>query len=386
MPFRQSPLYQPVFADQNQPFCAESYILETLTGLGIIPGTLHEVDIALGGGGIKCSSMPAALVALIEHHGIRHPRHIMAGSGSAGSAPYFIAGQIYEMLKVWAHGVSCGQFINSGRERVINTLSGWWRDLMGRDYRPDKPRLVDVEHLVRKVMKENRSLLFEAVMSSPTKLSIRATDQLTGEVRSAGNHPEADHVLQNREELNQILIGSKAMMVGCGQKGNLQRPGLEHLIDTEISAHTANMILEAAKKDVRKMIAFTTYNAKDPDHWMYQILRWRQTPEFRKQYNEAAKAMRDLREKFPDAFAKGGIISVENTDVCVVPVNTQADMFDNRPESLRKGILKGYQTVAESEPLKEFCADIKKKEPLEWADEYAEDTPIPFTLKLEKSK
>lgn len=385
MPLDRSPVIHSAFHNPKSNFDDAKYISEQLNKLGIISGVVHKMEFDIGGGGLKCSTIPAALIAMFEKFGLLYPELMKVGSGAAGTAVNFVSQQFHRMVKVWLHSLSCNEFISFDDKRVWNTVFGLFSDILKIDHNPKRPRVMNVRHLVKNII-NNKTLDWPTFKNSPTKLVIRATDRLSGEIISMSNHPGEHHEFEGADDLDEALIASKSAAVASGESGDLGIPGLRNIMDSEISAHTAKMILEAIEAGRRKVVAFTTFNDKDPDNVLYKIWRLVQHPCFKRAHRETIKAMQDLRKKFTHAFKHGGIFSVEQTDVCIVQLDhPELGMLIHSPET---GMHKGYNEIMSNEPLADFMADVETA-PLNSIENlmvtHEENTPNPFHIdELEK--
>ncbi len=383
MPLERSSVIHSAFHKPKSFFDDAQYIRQHLNRLGIITDVIHEMEIAIGGGGLKCSTVPAALVAMFEKYGVLYPEIMKVGSGAAGTAVNFISQQFHRMIKVWLHELSDDKFISFNEKRVRNTIIGLLLDILKLQHNSNWPRIMNVRHLVKNII-NNKTLDWSTFKNSPTKLIIRATDRLYGEIISMSNHEGEDHQFESPDDLDEGLIMSKAAAVASGEIGDLKKPGLRNGMDTEISAHTAKMILEAIEEGRKKVVAFTTFNAEDPDNLLYKVWRFFQHPCFKRSYRDTIRAMHNLRKRFANAFTHGGIFSVEKTDVCIVQLDdAKLSMLDNSPEASKIGMYKGYNAVMNSEALKDFMDDVKTN-PLNsiesLSNKHQEDTPVPFTI------
>ena len=82
---------------------------------------MGKLAIVASGGGMSCSYLAGALLALAEIHNITQPDIVIGGSGAAITLPYYLAGQYNEIKKVNINYLTSKEFINPLRlKKMVN--------------------------------------------------------------------------------------------------------------------------------------------------------------------------------------------------------------------------------------------------------------------------
>lgn len=155
--------------------------------------TFMKTAIILSGGGMMASYCVGALLKLKED-GI-NPDIIIAGSGSAGTASYFVANQPESITKIWVDLLPTKKFINLFRIHKI----------------------LNIDYLIDHVFKIQEPLADMRIPQSTIHYLIPVTDYKNGEVDYLSNKSESFDVFESMRATmafpilykKKVVIGSK---------------------------------------------------------------------------------------------------------------------------------------------------------------------------------
>lgn len=147
-----------------------------------------KLAIVCAGGGMSCSYAGGAMVALADELKLTQPDFIIAASGSAGTAMYYMTGQQERIRRIWTDYLSTDRFFNLRR--------------FGK--------MMDVDYLVDEVIREREPLDLEKLSQSQTRYFIPVTNARTGEGRYI---PCSDRV-----DVFELLRATKALPFFYGRK------------------------------------------------------------------------------------------------------------------------------------------------------------------------
>jgi len=119
-----------------------------------------KLALIIGGGGMTCSFGVGCVLALVKEYGLTAPDIVIAGSGGAGTAAYYVAGQYQSILNIWENLLSTKKF--------INVLRFW--------------RVIDIDYLIDTVFRKQDPLRKERVQETKTVFLIPVTNACTGEL------------------------------------------------------------------------------------------------------------------------------------------------------------------------------------------------------------
>ena len=187
----------------------------------------EKLAIVLSGGGMSCTYIVGAMIALLEKFNLAHPDILIAGSGSAGTASFFTAEQYYQVVNIWANLLSTPEFI-------------------GLKYRP-----INIDYLIDTVFKKQAPLDTGRILTSPIDYLIPATNANTGDVEYFGNKKSADHIFHDGDDIFEVMRATKAMPVVFRKR--IRREGEEY-IDTYASSHIELNILRAIEEGAKKVL------------------------------------------------------------------------------------------------------------------------------------
>ncbi len=178
--------------------------------------------IVCSGGGMRCAYAAGALVALAQECGIVRPDIVVASSGSASGAVYYVAGQYAALTIIWTKLLS--------PRRFIFLLRVW--------------KMMDIDYLVDRVFAQQEPLDLDALQKTATRFYIPARNPATKEVRYFSNGDVAD--------ILQVLRAAKAIPFFFGRKVLLQG---EYYIDGAVGVSFLETIHKAQALGATKIIA-----------------------------------------------------------------------------------------------------------------------------------
>ena len=154
----------------------------------MIPHETSKLAIVCAGGGTSCSYSGGALSALAKEQGLLQPDFMIAASGSAGSAMYYLTGQFESIHRTWTKHICSPRFFSLKRIR----------------------KMMDVDYLVDTIIGKMEPLDLDKLASIRTRYFIAVKNATTGKGR----------YISCREELNihEVLRATKALPVFYGRK------------------------------------------------------------------------------------------------------------------------------------------------------------------------
>jgi len=130
----------------------------------------EKIALILGGGGMTTSYIVGSLLALKKKYKMT-PDIIIAGSGSAGTASFFVSEQFNTGIKkVWLKEILNPRFI-SGK--------GFFKK-------------IDIDFLIDEIFRKKTKLNIEKIYSSPLILAIPMVDAKSGKLKYFTNHDKVD--------------------------------------------------------------------------------------------------------------------------------------------------------------------------------------------------
>ena len=136
----------------------------------------NKTAIILSGGGTKSAYCVGALLEL-HNKGI-YPDILIAGSGSSGTASYYVANQLESINKIWTELLSTRKFINIFR---------LWK-------------ILNIDYLIDIVFKKTEPLNVLSVKNSNILYLISATHSKTGEVVYFSNKEKSFDVFETMRD------------------------------------------------------------------------------------------------------------------------------------------------------------------------------------------
>lgn len=275
-----------------------------------------KIALILGGGGMSTSYIVGALAALKKEYKIK-PDIIIAASGSAGTASFFISGQFATgVKKVWLKEILSTRFI-SGK--------GFFKH-------------IDIDYLVDEVLKKKVKLNTEKIKESNTLLAIPVVNAHTGTL----------HYFTNRENLDwfEVLRAAKAIPIFYNKSIHI---GTNWYHDSHLSAVPETHIAFAEKHGATHIInVHSTSEVARKESSVFEFLWFRKTKskQFRKNYH-AIRILHDTQ--------------AQNSVTIFPSRKPYANILDTKREDIIDTIDLGYQDTEQNKKLETFITQFKSK-------------------------
>lgn len=261
---------------------------------------------------MTCSYTSGFLSALVKEYGLTKPDIIIAGSGSAGTAACYVAGQSDNANSIWANRLSNKQFINIFR---------FWK-------------IMNVDYLIDTVLKVQEPLNIEAIQTSETGLYIPVTNCQNGQLEFKSNRGEDD--------IFEILRATKALPFFYGKTVAI---GLDRYFDSPLSSRIETCIPKAIELGATDIIAIASNNPRTMAKIIYQIWVHTRSRAYIKNYKGLLKQAND---------------STYPNDVNIVIIRPKNKLkiraLDNNKKILKKTIEQGYNDCKNDPRIAEVLA------------------------------
>lgn len=273
-----------------------------------------KLAIILGGGGMTCSYSAGFLSALVDKYQLTDPDILIAGSGSAGTATYYVAKQFKDITRVWSDCLSTKEFLNKFRFKKV----------------------IDIDYLIDTVFKRMIPLNIKAFKCSHINYLIPVTNSLTGTVEYYSNKDKTD--------IYEIMRATKAMPILYNKQVALNG---QHYCDTNLSAFVDLSIEKAIELGATDIIAISNKKPAPFEDLFYELWVRTRSKAFRIHYF-------DIKNKIRVGT------NFNKTHVLQIPVNknTPAGILDNNSKHLKESIALGYQDCINNEQLQTFLKDV----------------------------
>lgn len=275
-----------------------------------------KLALILGGGGMSTSYIVGALAALKKEYKIK-PDIIIAASGSAGTASYFVSGQFTTgVKKIWLKEILSPKFI-SGK--------GFFKE-------------VHIDYLVDEVFKKKAKLKIEKVYDAKTLLAIPMINAKTGALKYFTNQDAADWF--------EVLRAAKAIPIFYD---NAVRIGRGSYHDSHLSAVPETHVKKAREFGATHIISIHSVSEvvrKESSIFEYIWFKLHKSNRFRKQY----KKIRNIHEG-----------ATEN-NITIFPSQTPfANLLDTKRSDIVDTIDLGYSDIKKHKTLQAFIKEYKSK-------------------------
>lgn len=274
-----------------------------------------KLALILGGGGMSTSYIVGALAALKKEYKIK-PDIIVAASGSAGTASYFVSGQFTTgVKKIWLKEILNPHFI-SGK--------GFFKK-------------VNIDYLVDEVFKKKAKLNTEKLFDAETLLAIPAVNGETGKLHYFTNEEELDwfEVLRAAKAIPIFYDKSVRVKHGSYHDSHLSAVPETHVPFVEEHGATHIISIHSTSEIVRKESSF------------FEFLWFRKTKskKFRKNYNNIRKLHTGASEN----------------NIVIFPSQTPyANLLDTKRDDIVETIDLGFHDLTKNKELKNFIENFKK--------------------------
>lgn len=200
----------------------------------------QKLAIVLSGGGMRCAYGAGFLTALIEEFSFSDPDILIAASGSAGGALYYLARQPRYARMIWTNLLASREFISMRRWPIMN-----------------------IDYLIDFIFKKEAPLDIRQLRLSQTSIFIPITDVTTG-----------THVYATREEVSErpyeVLRAAKAIPILSGEKVQFRH---RSSIDGDFGSTLVDHIDKALNEGTTTLIV--VHNTYDHIRFLERIiLRW----------------------------------------------------------------------------------------------------------------
>jgi predicted patatin/cPLA2 family phospholipase len=185
--------------------------------------------IVCAGGGTSCSYSGGALSALAKELGLLQPDYIIAASGSAGSAMYYLTGQLESIQRTWTKHICSPHFLSFKRLH----------------------KMMDVDYLVDTIFKITEPLDLEKLANVHTRYFIAVKNATTGKGR----------YISCREELNihDVLRATKALPIFYGRKVTING---ESYVDSAFMITKEHGVLKALELGATHILVIEIHSRK----------------------------------------------------------------------------------------------------------------------------
>lgn len=280
---------------------------------------MSKLALILTGGGMKASYSVGVVLALVKEFNLKSPDIVIAGSGSAGTASYYVAEQYDSIRNIWGNLLSTKKFIDFKR---LN-------------------KIINIDYLIDDVFKKQDKLNEEKVYSSNIEYLISLTNYKTGNIEFYSNYSYSN--------IFEVMRATKAMPIVYGKKIILNG---EKYVDTFISSigiHTK--INEALMKGAKKIIIVSSSNfdenlnvkQKGNGYKLFNLWFKTQNSLFKLNYEK----LKRFEEK--EHFYKGIKILILNPHK-----DLDIGLLDNNKLKLNNAINQGYNETKNNKELVKF--------------------------------
>ncbi len=147
-----------------------------------------KLAIVCAGGGTSCSYSGGALSALAQEQGLVRPDFMIAASGSAGSALYYLTGQYECIHRTWTQHICSPRFLSFRRMR----------------------KMMDIDYLVDTIIRKTEPLDLDKLAGVHTRFFIGVKNAATGKGRYISCREQLD--------IHEVLRAAKALPFFYGRK------------------------------------------------------------------------------------------------------------------------------------------------------------------------
>lgn len=274
-----------------------------------------KLAIVLSGGGMTCSYTAGYLGALAKEHGFTNPDIVLAGSGSAGTASYFVARQYDDVTSIWSDLLSTKDFIDPLRVE----------------------RIIDIDYLIDTVFKKEKPLQEENIHRSVIKFFIAATNSVTGKVEYFSNKDELDWF--------EVMRATKALPIVFNKCIEING---KTYCDSLLSSYEGLNILKAAQMGATHILVIST----DSQHKLFEAIGYDLWLDTR------GKTFRTNQQKLERKIAKIKLPKRISLFMAVPEEKLAVGSLDNNQDDLRAAIQAGYTECKNSEGLRAFLGSL----------------------------
>lgn len=277
---------------------------------------MKKIALVLSGGGMTCSYTAGFVGALAKEHGFVNPDILIAGSGSAGTASYYVAGQYDSVMNIWSQRLSTRRFIDLFRIK----------------------RILDIDYLVDVVFKKKEPLDIKKIHRSGIEFQVPALDVDSGNVKYFSNRNEVDWF--------EVLRATKAMPLLYNKKVDID--GHEYCDSVITSEVGLNIIHSIALGATDIVVVETDEKSNIVEMIGYDL--WVDTKNKVFKHHHKMYEQKIAKFKLPEKIRVVRVLPKEK-----LPVN----VIDNKRKDLHKAIKQGYKECIENNDLIQFFSELK---------------------------
>jgi len=277
--------------------------------------------LVLSGGGMQCAYVSGILSGIKDKFPAFKPDLIIAESGSAGSATYFLAGQKQHEIAVWMAMAENPRLVSLFRNPVV-----------------------DIDYLVDVIIKERFPLDLEELRKSSVSCVVPVIEQGSGKTVYLG--------LKKPEDVYTLLKAAMAMPFVYGK--TIQYEGTEYT-DGGFGSCLADHVHEAERRGATEIIVVrVSKNDGLPGAIRSALKMWVRSWGFKKREGLVEAIRRELYEMKP-------IIPRSTTKlVTLIPSkDLSTSLIYGSRYDVRTAMNTGYDDAMTSAPLDELLADFK---------------------------
>jgi len=265
---------------------------------------------------MTCVYSAGAIISLAQIHGFTSPDIVIAGSGSAGTAAYYISGQYDGIKRIWTELLSTKNFISFLRAS----------------------KMINIDYLIDIIFKRLEPLKIESVKESPVVFYIPTINIDTGKIEYFSNRDKYD--------LFEVMRAAKAMPIVYNKHVSI---GNNKYCDSPLSSLAYSHVSKARELGATDIIIIDTHG--DNDHSTQKFFDiWALTREsvFRKNY----KTLKDSNNKSKQLLLKEHMVVIRPQKKLSVGLLT------NNKKLLSKSFNQGYDECASNKNIKIFLKEI----------------------------
>ena len=261
-----------------------------------------RLAIVCAAGGTSCAYSGGSLVALAREHGLLQPDYLIAASGSAGSAMYYLTGQYESIQRIWTRHICTPDFISFKRIR----------------------KMMDVDYLVDTIIRKYEPLDLEKLSNLQTRYFIPVKNAATRQGRYFSCREGID--------IHEILRATKALPFFYGRKVNI---GGELYLDSAFTITKEHGVSKAIELGATHVLVLEIHPRR---RTLLQTL--------------ASRIVSRFGAGTPEHAHHDRAVSI----LRLGPDSNPAPPVTRNPELLTAAYEKGYEDVRSHAELREFLA------------------------------
>lgn len=265
----------------------------------------QKLAVVCAAGGTSCSYCGGALAALAAEHRIKNPDYIIAASGSAATALYYLTGQYDSMHRIWTEHVCSPRFLSFLRFT----------------------KMLDVDYLIDTVIRNKEPLNLEKLAASPTRYFFSIKNATTGQGRYLSCEEELD--------VYEALRATKALPFFYGRKVTIDG---EPYVDSAFNLTKEDGVIFAAQQGATHILLIETNN-QTKSSFMTLISKL------------FSKFSSGKRKRHDDGRFDIQIIRMG-------PDKNPAPPLTRNPALLSAAYLKGYEDMRDHSQMKQFLSSF----------------------------